>query len=124
MLPGAINEKETRLKPTLSFTNIINMKCLFFGIQYSFGLQQSAVNPIYDMLGASPHEIPIEKSCRTCYRFIDTADHRGNERQNLDAKMGKEKTILFCRSHYLQSMFAGISIQQYSVDGCGFTLDT
>lgn len=31
----------------------------FFGIQYSFGLQQSAVNPIYDMLGASPDEIPI-----------------------------------------------------------------
>ena len=31
----------------------------FFGIQYSFGLQQSAVNPIYDMLGAQPDEIPI-----------------------------------------------------------------
>ena len=31
----------------------------FFGIQYSFGLQQSAVNPIYDMLGAMPDEIPI-----------------------------------------------------------------
>ncbi len=31
----------------------------FFGIQYSFGLQQSAVNPIYDMLGAAPDEIPI-----------------------------------------------------------------
>ena len=30
----------------------------FFGIQYSFGLQQSAVNPIYDFLGASPDEIP------------------------------------------------------------------
>jgi maltose/moltooligosaccharide transporter len=31
----------------------------FFGIQYSFGLQQSAVNPIYDFLGASPDEIPL-----------------------------------------------------------------
>lgn len=31
----------------------------FFGIQYSFGLQQSAVNPIYDMLGAAPDEIPL-----------------------------------------------------------------
>jgi maltose/moltooligosaccharide transporter len=30
----------------------------FFGIQYSFGLQQSAVNPIYDFLGASPDQIP------------------------------------------------------------------
>jgi maltose/moltooligosaccharide transporter len=31
----------------------------FFGIQYSFGLQQSAVNPIYDFLGASPDQLPI-----------------------------------------------------------------
>ncbi len=31
----------------------------FFGIQYSFGLQQSAVNPIYDFLGAAPDQIPL-----------------------------------------------------------------
>jgi len=47
------------LKPNLSFAQIINMNVGFFGIQYSFGLQQSAVNPIYDMLGASPDEIPL-----------------------------------------------------------------
>lgn len=46
-------------KPRLSFSQIINMNVGFFGIQYSFGLQQSAVNPIYDMLGASPDEIPL-----------------------------------------------------------------
>lgn len=47
------------LKPRLSFWQIINMNVGFFGIQYSFGLQQSAVNPIYDFLGAKPEEIPI-----------------------------------------------------------------
>jgi maltose/moltooligosaccharide transporter len=46
-------------KPRLSFWQIINMNLGFFGIQYSFGLQQSAVNPIYDFLGASPDQIPI-----------------------------------------------------------------
>ncbi len=46
-------------KSHLSFSQIINMNVGFFGIQYSFGLQQSAVNPIYDMLGAAPDEIPI-----------------------------------------------------------------
>lgn len=46
-------------KPHLSFWQIINMNVGFFGIQYSFGLQQSAVNPIYDMLGASPDQIPF-----------------------------------------------------------------
>jgi maltose/moltooligosaccharide transporter len=47
----------TKLK--LSFSQIWNMNVGFFGIQYSFGLQQSAVNPIYDFLHASPDEIPL-----------------------------------------------------------------
>ncbi|MFB0910458.1 MAG: maltose/moltooligosaccharide transporter [Flavobacterium sp.] len=46
-------------KPKLSFWQIWNMNVGFFGIQYSFGLQQSAVNPIYDFLGASPDQIPL-----------------------------------------------------------------
>ena len=46
-------------KPSLSFSQIVNMNVGFFGIQYSFGLQQSAVNPIYDFLGASPDQIPL-----------------------------------------------------------------
>lgn len=43
----------------LSFWQILNMNVGFFGIQYSFGLQQSAVNPIYDFLGANPDQIPM-----------------------------------------------------------------
>jgi maltose/moltooligosaccharide transporter len=46
-------------KPRLSFAQIINMNVGFLGIQYSFGLQQNAVNPIYDFLGANPDEIPL-----------------------------------------------------------------
>lgn len=46
-------------KPKLNFWQIWNMNVGFFGIQYSFGLQQSAVNPIYDFLGANAHEIPL-----------------------------------------------------------------
>lgn len=48
-----------RIKPRLSFLQIINMNVGFFGIQYSFGLQQTAINPIYDFLGAKPEQIPI-----------------------------------------------------------------
>lgn len=47
------------MKPRLTFSQIINMNVGFLGIQYSFGLQQSAVNPIYDFLGASPDQIPL-----------------------------------------------------------------
>src|ERR1700712_2958809 len=46
-------------KPQLTFSQIINMNIGFFGIQYSFGFQQSAVNPIYDFLGANPDQIPF-----------------------------------------------------------------
>lgn len=49
----------SKWKPSLNFSQIVNMNVGFFGIQYSFGLQQSAVNPIYDFLGASPDEIPL-----------------------------------------------------------------
>ena len=31
----------------------------FFGIQYSFGMQQTAVNPVYEFLGADPGDLPI-----------------------------------------------------------------
>ena len=35
------------------------MNFVFFGIQYSFGLQQTAINPIYAFLGADPSNFPI-----------------------------------------------------------------
>ena len=46
-------------RPTLSFSQIINMNVGFFGIQYSFGLQQTAINPLYTFLHASPEELPM-----------------------------------------------------------------
>lgn len=46
-------------KPRLNFWQIWNMSFGFLGIQYSFGLQQSAVNPIYSFLGANPDDLPI-----------------------------------------------------------------
>ncbi len=46
-------------KPQLSFWQIINMNVGFFGIQYSFGLQQSAINPLYTFLHANPEDLPL-----------------------------------------------------------------
>lgn len=45
--------------PQLSFWQIWNMNVGFFGIQYSFGLQQTAVNPLYTFLGAHAEQLPI-----------------------------------------------------------------
>lgn len=46
-------------KPKLSFWQIFNMNVGFLGIQYSFGLQQSAINPIFLFLGAREEILPI-----------------------------------------------------------------
>ncbi|MEZ4957998.1 MAG: MFS transporter [Saprospiraceae bacterium] len=46
-------------KVPLSFSQIITMNIGFFGIQYSFGLQQTAINPIYSFLGANPEDLPL-----------------------------------------------------------------
>ncbi len=46
-------------KPTLSFWQILNMNVGFLGIQYSFGLQQTAINPIFLYLGAPEDMLPI-----------------------------------------------------------------
>ena len=46
-------------KPQLNFWQIWNMNVGFLGIQYSFGLQQSAINPIFLFLGAEEELLPI-----------------------------------------------------------------
>jgi len=44
---------------SVSFWQLWNMNFGFLGIQYSFGLQQTAINPIYMLLGANAEELPI-----------------------------------------------------------------
>ena len=43
----------------MTLRQIMLMNFGFFGIQYSFGLQQTAVNPIYTFLGADPGQLPL-----------------------------------------------------------------
>jgi len=46
-------------KTNLTFWQIWNMNLGFFGIQFSFGLQQTAVNPIFSFLGAAQEHLPL-----------------------------------------------------------------
>ncbi|HEX8330882.1 MAG TPA: MFS transporter [Hymenobacter sp.] len=45
--------------PAVSFWDILNMNVGFFGLQYSFGLQQTNMSPIYSYLGADPEKLPF-----------------------------------------------------------------
>lgn len=46
-------------KPRLSLLRIIEMNVGFFGLQFSFGLQQANMGPIYGFLGANEATMPL-----------------------------------------------------------------
>ena len=46
-------------KPLMSTGALLMMNLGFFGVQFSFGLTQSAVNPLFLLIGAAPDELPI-----------------------------------------------------------------
>lgn len=46
-------------KPRLSLLRIIEMNIGFFGLQFSFGLQQANMGPIYGFLGANEAAMPL-----------------------------------------------------------------
>jgi maltose/moltooligosaccharide transporter len=56
---GSVAGVEQVARPTLSFWQIVNMNVGFFGIQYSFGLQQGNMSPIYKYLGADEAALPL-----------------------------------------------------------------
>lgn len=47
------------IKPKLSFARIAQMNLGFLGLQFSFGLQQSNMGPIYSYLGAGEATMPL-----------------------------------------------------------------
>ena len=50
---------QTATKPRLSLLRIIEMNIGFFGLQFSFGLQQANMGPIYGFLGADETTMPL-----------------------------------------------------------------
>jgi maltose/moltooligosaccharide transporter len=55
---GEVDSDDER-RPLMTNSNIAWMNLGFFGVQFSFGLTQSAVNPIFLFLGAEAHDLPI-----------------------------------------------------------------
>ena len=46
-------------KPLMTTRALLMMNLGFFGVQFSFGLTQSAVNPLFLLIGAKPDQLPI-----------------------------------------------------------------
>ena len=68
------------MKPILSFRQIINMNVGFFGIQYSFGLQQANMSPIYQYLGANESALPLSLVGWSNDGSLGSANYWCNER--------------------------------------------
>jgi maltose/moltooligosaccharide transporter len=50
---------EVQRRPLMTGRAILMMNLGFFGVQFSFGLTQSAVNPLFLLIGAKPDQLPI-----------------------------------------------------------------
>jgi maltose/moltooligosaccharide transporter len=57
--PPPTEREAPQRKPLMTFRQIAMMNFGFFGIQYSFGMQQTAINPIFAFLGAEPENLPL-----------------------------------------------------------------
>src|SRR3954462_7814376 len=51
--------REVERRPLMTGRAILMMNLGFFGVQFSFGLTQSAVNPLFLLIGAQPDQLPI-----------------------------------------------------------------
>ncbi len=57
--PVATGGGEVERRPLMSGSALLMMNLGFFGVQFSFGLTQSAVNPLFLLIGATPEQLPI-----------------------------------------------------------------
>jgi maltose/moltooligosaccharide transporter len=51
--------EQVERKPLMTSRALLMMNLGFFGVQFSFGLTQSAVNPLFLLIGAAPDQLPI-----------------------------------------------------------------
>ena len=54
-----VDDIESERKPLMTTKAIMLMNIGYFGVQFSGGLQQTALNPIFAFLGARPDELPL-----------------------------------------------------------------
>ena len=52
-------DAEAARKPLMSSKSILLMNLGFFGVNYAMGLQQSAINPLFTIIGADPEALPV-----------------------------------------------------------------
>jgi len=57
--PVTATDGQVERRPLMTAKALLMMNLGFFGVQFSFGLTQSAVNPLFLLIGAKPAQLPI-----------------------------------------------------------------
>src|SRR5215210_885537 len=57
--PVSTGAGQAERRPLMTGGALLMMNLGFFGVQFSFGLTQSAVNPLFLLIGAEPDQLPI-----------------------------------------------------------------
>ena len=106
-----------RQKPLMTMRQILLMNLGFFGIQYSFGMQQTAVNPVYEFLGADPGRPADPQPGRTDHRPAHPAAHRRPVGPDVEPAVGSPQAVLPHRRHRLQHLPVPVPVRHRGLDG-------
>ena len=93
----------------------------FFGIQYSFGLQQTAVNPLFSFLHARPEELPLLNLAGPVTGLLIQPLIGALSDKTWSPKWGRRKPYFYLVQSGAAFAFF-FSLQQRTLDGSRFTL--
>ena len=106
-----------RTKPLMTMPAILIMNLGFFGIQYSFGLQQTAINPVYEFLGANPGDLPILNLAGPITGLLLQPLIGALSDRTWSPRYGTPEAVLSDRRDRLQPLPVPVPVRHRGVDG-------
>ena len=108
-----------KVSPQVAMTlrQIMLMNFGFFGIQYSFGLQQTAINPIFSFLNPDPSILPYLNMAGPVTGLIVQPLIGAMSDRTWIPGLGRRRPYFLNRRHRLQSVSVPISACYRTMDG-------
>ena len=109
-----------KISPQVAMTlrQIMLMNFGFFGIQYSFGLQQTAINPIFNFLNPDPSILPYLNMAGPVTGLIVQPIIGAMSDRTWGTGIGASPPVFLNWCDRLQFMLILVSARYRLVDGC------
>ena len=104
-------------KKSLNFFQIMTMNFGFFGVQFSFGLQQSNLSAIYKYLGANESELPMLWLAGPVTGLVVQPIIGAISDNTWSPTFGRRKPFFFNWSHYSKYCFDFNALFKFIMDG-------